>query len=90
MEWKMCSWCEETFKAHHKKQMYCGPECKKLAQRERDRQRKLRAEGRTTSREFLKGFYDAQAFIDKHYEETGIRLSYGKAEALRKGLIKNA
>ncbi len=79
-----CRLCGRRFSARSNRCAYCSPECKRQGKRETNRVYQLRRQakaarqaGRRSSPKW--SFAEITAWIQRHYEETGELLSYGKA-----------
>lgn len=46
---KFCQWCDKSFSSSNKNQIYCGPECRKLATKEKIMQRYKVSKARSRS-----------------------------------------
>ena len=70
---KECAYCEIEFTPKTTVQRFCCAACREAYERENRKKKK---------EDPIAKFKPVMDFIQNHYEETGVLLSYGKAEAL--------
>jgi hypothetical protein len=80
-----CPVCFELFTTEYSSKKYCCIECRERARSEFGR----KTAARKIKQKQIDKFAPVNEFIKKHYEETGVRLSYGQAVPLMERGVKN-
>ena len=80
-----CPICCETFTTNYSNKKYCSKEC---CSKSKFMKHKNNAAAKIKKQQAEK-FSVVDEFIKKHYEETGVRLSYGQAVALMERRVGN-